>query len=225
MCASRIITVWIALVPGITLAAPAACAQEPKLEPGTRVVAKSPDFVLRDGAKVIPPGSPFSIYKVERVDGDRIRVHSSGREGDARASEVVAVEQAEAYFSDQIKAKPQAAYAYLMRCLARLEKHELASALADCEQAIRLVPKNPWAYLMRGDIKSEQYDLKAALVDIDHAIRLDDKIAGAYVAPRHVARDGPPVRQGPGRRGGGTAPGSERHHRPRFAGRHLARKT
>ena len=88
----------IGMIAGICIAASGARAQEPKLEPGTKVVARSPDFVLRDGAKVIPVKSPFDTYRVERIAGDRVRLYSSGREGDALASEVVRLDQAEAYF-------------------------------------------------------------------------------------------------------------------------------
>ena len=180
--AANRITVWVAFFAGMCLAPPVAHAQEPKLEPGMKVVARSPGFVLRDGATVIPSASPYDIYRVERVDGDRVRVCSGSREGQARASEVVPVEQAEAYFSDQIKAKPQAAYGYLMRCIARLEKDELASALTDCEQAIRIEPRNPWAYLMRGAVKAAQLEMKNARADFDQAILLDEKIARTYVS-------------------------------------------
>ena len=160
MAANRV-AVCIAFILGTSLAASAAGAQQAKLERGMKVVARSPDFVLRDGTKVIPPGSPFSIYTMQRVEGDRIRVHSRGREGEARASEVVPVERAEAYFSDQIKAKPRDAFGYLARCVVRLSvKHDLVNAMADCEEAIRLEPKNPWGFFLRGILKGEQGDWK-----------------------------------------------------------------
>ena len=90
-------------------------AEEPKLEPSMTVFARSPDFVLRDGAKAVSPGTPFDVYRVERVQGDRVRLTSGSREGDALAAEVVSVDQADAYFSDQIRANPAPAYYFLMR--------------------------------------------------------------------------------------------------------------
>ena len=82
-----------------------------KLEPGMKVVAKSPGFVLRDGPKVIPMPSPLEVYQVQAVDGDRVRLCCGSREGDALASELIRAGQAESYFSDQIKANPGAATA------------------------------------------------------------------------------------------------------------------
>ena len=125
MPASRIITVWIALVPGITLAAPAARAQEAEFQPGVKVFAKSPDFVLRDGATVVPFGSPLDTYRVDRVDVDRVRLSCGGREGDALASELVRTDLSEAFFGDQIRANPHAVHGYLMRTVARLQRHDL----------------------------------------------------------------------------------------------------
>jgi Tetratricopeptide repeat len=190
MPASRI-TIRIVLMAGISLVAPAAGAQQPKLEPGMKVLARSPDFVLRDGDKVVPLGSPFDGYRVERVEGARVRLYNECREGDARATDVVRIEQAEAYFSDQIKANPRAVHGYLMRCVVRASfQHDPAGALADCEEAIRLEPKNPWAYLMRGEIKGQQHDQESAIIDFDQAIRLDERIAYAYVCRAYCILSG-----------------------------------
>lgn len=119
--------VRLALIASVCFVAPVAHAQEAKLEPGMKVVARSPGFVLRDGAKVVPVGSPLDVYRVEQVEGDRVRFYAHGREGDARAGEVVRVDQAESFFSAQIKANPKAAHGYLMRCLVRESlQHDLA---------------------------------------------------------------------------------------------------
>jgi hypothetical protein len=64
----------IALIVVMGVAASDVRAQERKLEPGVKVVARSPEFVLRDGAKVIPVKSPFDTYRVESIAGDRIRL-------------------------------------------------------------------------------------------------------------------------------------------------------
>ena len=112
-----------------------------------KVVAKSPGFVLRDGPKVIPMPSPLEVYQVQAVDGDRVRLCCGSREGDALASELIRAGQAESYFSDQIKANPGTAHGRLMRAAVRLHRHDLANALSDCDQAIRLEPKNPWAHI------------------------------------------------------------------------------
>ena len=167
--------------PDFASAAPSARPQESKLEPGMHVVARSPDFVLRDGTNVVRVRSPFEIYRVERVDGELVRLSAEGREGDACASDLVRADDAAPYFSEQIKAHPQTAYAYLMRSHIRRGELDLANARLDCDQAIRLEPKNPWAYLMRGLIAAEQGDLRFAMADFEKTITLDDNIVEAQV--------------------------------------------
>lgn len=172
----------IALIVAMCVAASDVRAQEAGLEHGAKVVARSPDFVLRDGANVIPVASPYEIYRVERVEGDRVRLYSGGREGDALASDVIRLDQAEAYFGEQIQARPRMAFGYLMRAAVRSFRDDLVNARIDCDEAVRLEPKNPWAYLVRGEISAGQDNLKDALVDLDKAIGLNNKIAAAYVA-------------------------------------------
>ena len=99
--------------------------QDATFELMTEVVPRSPDFVFKDGAKVIRLGSKVSHFLVTRVEGDRVRIVHDGREGDARKSDLVPADQAEAYFSDQIKANPQSAFNYLMRGVARAAERRL----------------------------------------------------------------------------------------------------
>ena len=115
-------TVRLGMIGLLCLAASLARAQDATFELMTEVVPRSPDFVFKDGAKVIRLGSKVSHFLVTRVEGDRVRIVHDGREGDARKSDLVPADQAEAYFSDQIKANPQSAFNYLMRGVARAER-------------------------------------------------------------------------------------------------------
>ncbi len=170
----------IALAAGLCLLAFAARGEEPKLERGTKVLAKSPDFVLSDGDKVIRSGSPLERLRVENVDRDRARLYRGGHEGDADVSEVVCVDDAEAYFSDQIKANRGGGYAYLMRANARAYRRDLANAARDCDEAIRREPKNPWVHVLRAAIRGGQGDSKGAALEFEEAIKLDQSNAAAY---------------------------------------------
>lgn len=80
---ARRFAVRIVLIAAIYLSAAIARAEVPGLEPGMSVVAKSPDFILRNGGKPVALGSPFVIFRVEQVEGDRVRLYTTGREGDA----------------------------------------------------------------------------------------------------------------------------------------------
>ena len=107
--------------------------------------------------------SPLDIYRVLEVEGDRVRLYTTGFEGHARLSDVVAVEQADRYFSDQIRANPSLAFAYLARCNVRFRKHDLNRASVDCEEALRLEPKNPSVHLMRAMIFDGRGESKSSL--------------------------------------------------------------
>jgi tetratricopeptide (TPR) repeat protein len=175
------IRVAVAIVAAICSLASAAGAQETKLERGTKVVAKSPNFALSDGARVIPARSPFEIHRVEHIAGDRVRLYSSGREGDAAVSDVVRLDEAEAYFSAQIKAAPKAVHGYLMRCFVRCKSRDGANARLDCIEAFRLEPRNYWVHLIRGGFALVDGDTKGAFAEVDEAIRLDPDSSDGYV--------------------------------------------
>ena len=173
-------TTRIALAAGICLLASAVRGEEPKFERGTKVLAKSADFVLRDGDKVIRP-APLYALRVEMVDRDRVRLYSDGHEGDANVTEVVCVDDAEAYFSDQIKANRGGVHAYLMRANVRAYQRDLVTAALDCDKAIRLDANNPWIHARRGEILGVQGDFKGAAAEFEEAIKLDQSIAAAYI--------------------------------------------
>ena len=67
--------VWIWPIAACYPAAAGAFAQEAKLERGTKVVARSPDLVVKDGTEVVAPQSPLDIFRVERAEGERVRIH------------------------------------------------------------------------------------------------------------------------------------------------------
>ena len=128
----------------------------------------------------MPLGLHAANYYVVRVDGDRVRIVHDGREGDARTSDLVPMDQAEAYFSEQIKTKPESSYAYLMRAFARTDKDDWVNLGTDCEQAIRLAPNNAAAFLMRGYVLKGRNEFDAALKDLMRPFRFAPKNAYAF---------------------------------------------
>jgi hypothetical protein len=99
---------------------------------------------------VIPPKTYLSVYKVERIEADRVKVHFDGRECEARASDLVALDEAVAYFTETVAKNPRESFGYLLRASAHAENDRIDAALADCDAATRLEPKNPWCYILRG---------------------------------------------------------------------------
>ena len=106
---------------------------------------------------------------------------STVREGDARTSDVIPLEQAEAFFSERIKQDPRVVYYYLMRALVRLENRDLVKGRTDSDVAIRLDSKNAGAYLIRGKALQQLGDLEAAARDLDRAVELAPDDVQSYL--------------------------------------------
>ena len=77
---------------------------------GKRVVQKHKILPLQNNGRAVPvSGEDFSIYRVERVQGRRLwlKAEAFGPGGWADLDEVVPLDQAIAFFTDQIQAYPQ----------------------------------------------------------------------------------------------------------------------
>lgn len=69
----------------------------------------------------------------------------------------------------------------LLDAVARIaQKGELARAVADYDEAIRLDPNNAAIFLNRGAAMNYVQNYSRAIEDLDQAIRLDERNAGAY---------------------------------------------
>lgn len=160
---------------------------------GRRVVTAY-GTVLRDGRE--PAGAmpardvsqtgrdrpEFRVYKVEGVEGDRLRVVSEA--GDARgwitAAEAIPIERGVDYYSARIAAEPSDAYHFVNRAAVRVATGDLAGALADDAEAIRLDPKCALAYHNRGYTWARKGDPDRALADFTRAILIDPEYPRAY---------------------------------------------
>lgn len=85
---------------------------------------------------------------------------------------------------------PQDATALNDRCWLRVTHNaDLAAALADCNEAVRLAPDNDNALDSRGLVHYKRRDFAAALADYDAALRVDPG-RGHYLFGRALALDG-----------------------------------
>jgi tetratricopeptide (TPR) repeat protein len=162
-----------------TLATPSR-GREPRDWVGTRVVLKF-GAELRDGDRVVDTHEVHCIYTVERASGDRLRVRSGGVAGWVEARDVVPYGQAVEYYTSEIRAHPDAAWAYNRRGLIRDGKGQSDLALADYDEAIRLDPHFALAYTNRGLAWGHKGRFDRAIADYDEAIRLDPSDAVPYV--------------------------------------------
>jgi tetratricopeptide (TPR) repeat protein len=149
---------------------------------GKRVVERYPGFRLRIENQIIDPKG-IRIYHVEQVNGPWLWLTAEGRgqSGWAPANEVVAVDQAIAFFTDSIRARPRDSHGYVMRALIwRQEKKEVDLALGDLNEAIRLDPTVADLWTARGLAWHYKEEYDKAIADHSEAIRLDPKLALAY---------------------------------------------
>ena len=99
----------------------------------------------------------------------------------ATAAEVIQYDQAIDYFTNQIRANPASASAYISRGQLWEDKKEFDIALADFNDAIRLDPGNESSWCNRGNAWSAKKEYEKAIADYSEAIRLDPKDTSPYV--------------------------------------------
>jgi tetratricopeptide (TPR) repeat protein len=149
---------------------------------GKRVVPKYRGFQLRIENRFIYP-SARALYRVEQVDGHRLRLREDGRSlnGWTMADQVVPVEEAIDFFTDYIRANPKDPHGYIMRAIIwQEEEKELDIALRDYNEAIRLDTRNADIYSCRAEIWNDKKEYDEAIADFTRAIRLDPRLGPAY---------------------------------------------
>jgi len=151
------------------------------------------DARLRIGDKTIVPGKQgcyenfrwtnFHVYRVQQKQGDWCwLVDRENRPcGWALRNQIVLRDEAEAYYSSVINARPKDARAYLCRGTVRFLDEKLDPALRDLGVAIKHDPRNADAFNERSRVWEQKKDLAKALADIDAAVRLAPGTAGLYL--------------------------------------------
>jgi tetratricopeptide (TPR) repeat protein len=152
------------MVFGVRLIAPkAVVAQQPthKNLVGRRVVQRSNDFTLHIEDDVIDRKRVIHFYRVEQENGPWlwVRADGNGFSGWALYDQVVAVEDAIGFFTDQIRDDPQDVFPYVMRAMLWQDRREIDKALRDYDQVLRLDPSRGWIYNDRGILHFEQKNI------------------------------------------------------------------
>ena len=84
------------------------------------------------------------------------------------------------YVADVMLLKPNNAYAYYSRGIARAELGDTQGAIEDYTQAIKIDPNNAVAYYSRGIARSELGDKQGEIEDYTQAIKIDPNNVNAY---------------------------------------------
>ena len=110
------------------------------------------------GARALVDSTPHDCYRCNRARGEIA----------ALARDRAASEQ---WFADAIKQAPTLPQAYVDRGHARLDRGDLAGALADAAEAAKLSPHDGDAWKLWGDVLAKQGTRKEALVKYDEALK------------------------------------------------------
>jgi tetratricopeptide (TPR) repeat protein len=156
----------------------AANAQSDSQWVGTKVVVKR-DTPLRVGTKDVVDREGFTVYEVQKVNGDWLWLVSDLRQGWVHTKNVIPYSKAIDQITRELKGHPNA-QAYLSRGKLWEARSEFDKAIADYSAAIKLDPTNEFIYNSRGNAWRSKGEYDKAIADHSEAIRLDPKYALAY---------------------------------------------
>jgi tetratricopeptide (TPR) repeat protein len=177
-------TLSLAFAIAATVQKPPATEEKPRWI-GKRVLPKSGTLTLRVNDEPIERGAgAIDFYRVEQTDGPLVwlRAETLGVSGWADAKDVVPVDQALEFFSQQIRTVPAHAFPYAARALLERDLGAVDQALIDYGEAIRLDPRNASHRRGQGLVWQSKLELDKALADFSLAIELDPKSPLGYIA-------------------------------------------
>jgi tetratricopeptide (TPR) repeat protein len=150
---------------------------------GKKVITKL-GASIRVGGNVIDQRKMHHTFLVRRSEDGRLWIESQDHpdvKGFVLPSEVVLYEQAIDYCAGVLQAEPTNVEALIVRGWHwRNDRADLASAMRDFNEAIRLDRNNAAAFRNRGNVWCAKNEGDKALADQNEAIRLDPIYAAAY---------------------------------------------
>jgi tetratricopeptide (TPR) repeat protein len=155
---------------------------------GTKVVTKY-ETPLRIGERVVDDGAVFRIYTVRHVSAEWLWLVADSVTGWVQSSEVVPIDEAVDFYTQEIRANRGAARAYVRRGTIRRAQGETDKALADYTQAIRLEPNYAAAFVGLGLVWYDKQEYDKAIADYTEAVRLDPSDASAFWSRGHAWQD------------------------------------
>jgi tetratricopeptide (TPR) repeat protein len=131
---------------------------------------------LRFGQIAVEP-KDYRAYTVAQVEADQLLLVAGGISGWARADDVVPLDQAVAFYTQEIRKNPSSWNAYLYRGLVYDVKHEYDEAIADYTRSIEIYPWWANTFNNRGWTWHRKKAYDKAIADYTEAIRLDPNCA------------------------------------------------
>src|SRR5208337_2682040 len=178
MIRSRLMVRLLAgLALGTWMVAAASAQQESAVKVGQRVLIKNPASKLKGDNPQVVIKVRSAVLKIDKIQGANLLVRCIGAEGWIARNEVVLVDDAITYFTNQLKLNPRNSYALTMRGVARRDRHDDDGALKDFDAALKLNKNDAGALSNRGVVWMDRKDYDKAAADFNRAILLDPKDA------------------------------------------------
>lgn len=130
------------------------------------------DAPLKRGNENVGTFGFAQVSTVEAINGDWFWISSQGTPAWVQKRNVLLLDQAIPYFTEEIRKNPNYQAAYFARGTARWMKDELDAALTDFDAAIRLNPRDAAAYNNRANIWGAKGEHDKAIADFNEALRL-----------------------------------------------------
>jgi tetratricopeptide (TPR) repeat protein len=146
---------------------------------GQRVVIKYKQ-PLRFGQVTVEP-KDYRAYTVKSTDGNWLLLVSGGISGWIRSDDIVPLDEAPRFYSDEIARDPSSWNAYLYRGFVWDVKHDYDKAIADYSEAIRIYPGWANTYNNRGWTWHRKKEYDKAIADYNAALRIEPKCVRALV--------------------------------------------
>lgn len=170
-------------IPALTLAIVAtmtpARAQDAQSLIGQRVVIRYRRPLTIGSVNVEP--KDYRAYTVERADGDMLWLVAGSVSGWAPKDQVMTLDEALAFYTQDVRNNPTAWNSYLYRGFVWDIKHEYDKAIADYTQAIRIYPLWANTFNNRGWTYHRRKEYDKAIADYNSALRLDPHCVLAIV--------------------------------------------
>jgi tetratricopeptide (TPR) repeat protein len=122
----------------------------------------------------------YHVFTVTQVKGDQLRLKAGSIERSAPSSQVLLLDQAIRFYTQEIKAKSSNSTAWALRGIVWHEKHDYDKAIADFNEVVRIVPSSSFAYQNRGSAWRGKREYDRAIADYTEATRLAPIEAHTY---------------------------------------------
>lgn len=147
-------------------------------KPGDTVVVRQPADI-RVGNDVVGAARRGDTLDVKAVNGPWLWI-TKNASGWIKAENVIPLDDAIVYFSQQITRNPNSANARQTRAYLYLGLRKYDEAIADYTAAIRLDPNSAMSFNQRGLARTEKGDYEKAIEDLNRALELRPNDALAY---------------------------------------------